>query len=227
MSRIYHANSQIDWVASRIDHGKRFTLFGNRNSGHSYKVALMLMLAEVEYEYFHVNLDIERDDRPDKFRQITKFGEVPVLLHGEVAICQSNAILLYLARLLHRFAGENERDHSEIEQWLFWEANRIGFSLSNLRHIRRLGIAAPELEAYYESRARDDLDRLDSEFSDARKEFLIGDRFTIADIACCGYLFLAWQAKLDLNEWEGVANWLARIQTVRSWTAPLDLMSPA
>ena len=227
MSWIHDAILPEERLASdRFDEEKRFTLFGNRNSGHSYKVGLMLLLADIRFEYYHINLDTERESRPIEFRRIAKYSEVPVLLHGDVAICQSNAILLYIARFLGRFAGESSNDYVEIEQWLFWEANRIGFSLSNLRQIRRLAIAAPELEAYYENRARDDLNRLDAEFSKGKKNFLLGEHFTIADIACCGYLFVAWQAQIDLNEWRGVAGWLSRIQALPRWIAPLDLVSP-
>ncbi len=200
-------------------------LFGNRNSGHSYKVALFLQLSAVNYEYVHISLDTDRAHRPAEFRHFAKFDEVPVLVHGDIVLSQSNAILLYLARKLRRFESTSEFGENEVRQWLFWEANRIGFSLSNLRHIRRLNLNQPELEAYYEGRTKDDLDRLNLEFSKNDKAFLISELPTIADISCCGYLFWAGQARIDVDQWPAVSAWLSRIRSLPGWIEPSILMA--
>ncbi|KQR71550.1 glutathione S-transferase family protein [Rhizobium sp. Leaf341] len=200
-------------------------LFGNSNSGHSYKVALFLQLSAIDYEYVHISLATDRAHRSDEFRHFAKFDEVPVLIHGDIVLSQSNAILLYLAQKLRRFEPMSEFGENEVRQWLFWEANRIGFSLSNLRHIRRLNLNQKDLEAYYERRTKDDLDRLNLEFSQNDKAFLISELPTIADIACCGYLFWAEQAKIDVDQWPAVYAWLTRIRTLPGWTEPSILMA--
>ncbi|SCX22953.1 Disulfide-bond oxidoreductase YfcG [Agrobacterium sp. DSM 25558] len=209
----------------RPDEALPLRLYGNRNSGHSYKVALFLQLSAIDYEYVHINLDTNRAHRPAAFRRLAKFDEVPIVVYGDIVLSQSNAILLYLSRKLRRYEAMSEYDQELIHQWLFWEANRIGFSLSNLRHIRRLGLTEPELEIYYSNRTKDDLDRLNQEFSQGEKSFLIGERPTIADISCCGYLFWAREAEINVDQWPAVSAWLSRIRALPGWIEPSALMA--
>lgn len=58
-----------------------FALFGNRESGHTYKVRLMLALAGIAHDYTEIDLGLARDTRPEPFRTLAKYGEVPLLLH--------------------------------------------------------------------------------------------------------------------------------------------------
>jgi glutathione S-transferase len=67
-----------------------------------------------------------------------------------------------------------------------------------------------------------DLDRLDLALGESA--FLVGDAPTIADISCCGYLFWADQAGLDLPRWPAVVAWLGRIRSLPRFKAPYDLL---
>ncbi len=106
-------------------------LYGNRESGHCYKVKLALVFAELLHEYREVDLDVPFAERHEDFRAVSRFGEVPVFVDGNMALAQSNAILLYIAERSGKLGGE--LPHEQLTEWLFWEANRIGFSIPNLR----------------------------------------------------------------------------------------------
>jgi glutathione S-transferase len=196
-------------------------LYGSRESGHAYKVGLALRLLGIAHEYREVDLRLPHEQRRADFRQVSPYGEVPVLIDGGAALAQSNAILIHLAR---RTGGlGSERELREVTQWLFWEANRIGFSVANLRHSLRFAKNSPdELVAWLRSRALQDLATLDRTL--AAKDFLLGPTFSVADIACCAYLFWPDQAKLDLSEWNNVTRWLDRIRALPGWAAPYDLL---
>ncbi|MCG7393958.1 glutathione S-transferase family protein [Microvirga sp. ACRRW] len=197
-------------------------LYGNRESGHSYKVRLALTLLELEHEYRPIDLTIERNNRPPDFREVSRFGEVPVLVTNGEALVQSNAILMHLARTTGQLRGECDPDRTM--EWMFWEANRITFSISNLRFARRFTRnTPPDVIAWLEARARADLDRLDEEFR-GKDTFLLGSTISIADIACCSYLFWPEQAGLDYSQWPHVTAWLNRIRAVPGWTHPYVLM---
>ena len=196
-------------------------LFGNRESGHSYKVALALAVLGLPYTYRPIDIDADRTDRPQDFREASRFGEVPVLLEDGRPIVQSNAILLHLAHRTGRLDGGSQ---DRLREWMFWEANRIGFSLANLRYaLRFTDNAAPAVVAWLQARTRADLDRLEEEFSQAA--FLMGAEPSVADIACCGYLFFADQAGIDLAGWPRVNEWLGRIRGLPGWRHPYDLLS--
>jgi glutathione S-transferase len=200
------------------------TLYSNRFSGHSYKIAMLLALADVDYHRIDVDLSKPREERGADFRNDSRFLEVPVLIDGDEKICQSNQILTHLAGKLTRFAGRSNADKLRVGEWLFWESNRIGFSASNLRLYRRFISSFPEgLEQFLSARATDDLGVLDSALSQSL--FLIGDELTIADLSCCAYLFWADEAGLDIEQWPNVSAWLARIAEQPGWGRPEVLLT--
>ncbi len=198
-------------------------LYGNRESGHSYKVRLALTLMQVPHEYRPVDLALSRDQRPAEFRTVSRFGEVPVLVDRGQAYVQSDAILLHLAQREHKLYGRDAIDHDQVREWLFWEANRIGISVPNLRYALRWEPETPkDVLAWLQERALADLGRLDSEFSGRR--FLLGDFPTVADISCCGYLFWLDQAQLERTRWPNLSRWLDDIAALPGWQHPYDLM---
>jgi glutathione S-transferase len=197
-------------------------LYGNRESGHSYKVRLALALLGLEHEYRAVDLSIARPDRPADFQAVSRYGEVPVLVSDGEPMVQSNAILMHLARTTGQLRGE--RDPDRTVEWLFWETNRIGFSVPNLRFAQRFATGTPtDVLDWLRARAMSDLDRLDRELRTG-PPFLLGESVSIADISCCGYLFWSDQAGLDLGLWPGVSAWLDRIRALPGWGHPYDLL---
>ncbi len=196
-------------------------LYGNRESGHSYKVRLALTLLGIEHDYRTVDLDLPREQRRADFRAVSPYGEIPVLVDDGVPLAQSNAILLHIARRTGRLGGELDQDL--LAQWLFWEANRIGISVPNLRHVLRWDPQTPDaVKAWLRARAVADLGYLDREL--AAKPFILGGSATVVDLSCSSYLFWADQAELDLHAWPAVAAWLDRIRALPRWVAPYDLM---
>jgi glutathione S-transferase len=198
-------------------------LYLHRESGHSYKVALALTLIGVGFEPRAIDLNLPRDARPDDFRRASLFGEVPTFVADEgLAITQSNAILDHIARRYAALDGRTPAEKTRVREWLAWEANRIAMSLPHLRFSRCFTPAGDVLEAYWTARMHADLDRLDEAL--AASPFLVGDAPTIADVACCGYLFWADQAGVDLAAWPQVDAWLSRIRSLPRWQAPYDLL---
>lgn len=196
-----------------------FHLFGNRESGHAYKVRLMLSLASLPHEYTEIDLDLPRDQRPEPFRSLASYGEVPLLLHKARAYVQSNAILLHLAEHTGRFGGESAARMERVREWLFWEANRVGFSLANLRYGQKYASAgaAADGQAMLRERFNADIARLDAELADGRA-FIIDDMPTIADISLCGYMF--WPEQANVTMPAQVQAWLDRISALPGWRHP-------
>jgi len=198
-------------------------LYINRESGHSYKVALALRLMGIGFEQRPVDLNLPRAERPADFRAVSLFGEVPVFVGEDgLAVCQSNAILDHLARRYGKLDGRTSAQRTRVREWLSWEANRIAMSLPHLRFSKRFTRAGEALEMWWTQRLQADLHRLDEALQGSA--FLAGDAPTIADLSCCGYLFWADQAGVDLARWPAVVAWLERIRSLPGWCAPYDLL---
>jgi glutathione S-transferase len=189
-------------------------LYGHHDSGHAYKVRLFLLMAGLPHHYEWVDLNLPRHARSTDFQQASAYGEVPVLVDEGRAWCQSNAILIHLAQKTQRLCGE-AGEWPRLMEWLFWEPNRINFSVPNLRFAHRYVPQPPEVLAYLAARAQADLTTLDAHLS--QQGFLLPSGFTIADISCASYLFWAEEARIDLTPFPHVRRWLDHIRQQPGW----------
>ena len=199
-------------------------LYGHHESGHSYKVRLFLTLAAIPHRYVWVDTEIPRSARPEEFRRASQFGEVPVLVTDGTPQAQSNAILLTLARQTGKFGPPPGTTWEQLTTWLFWEANRVGFSMANLRYYRRGFDTAPAGALdWVEARALADMARLDEEL--ARRPYLAGDAPSIADLSASAYVFLGAEAGADPARWPAVSAWLDRLRALPGWVGQYALMA--
>ena len=192
-------------------------LYGSTDSGHSYKVRSFLLLAGVPHEYRWIDLGKPKKGRLPGFVAVSKFGEVPVLIDDGQALCQSNAILVYLMHKTRQFSGQ-ESERQAVLEWLSWETNRIGFSVPNLRFALLWQKQPHEVLTYLRRRAEADLKTLDSFLSSS--EYLLPSGPTVADISCSAYLFWLAQAGLSGADYPQVQRWLSALRTLPGWCHP-------
>lgn len=201
------------------------TLYGNANSGHAYKVALMLAVSGVVHDYQAIDIDQPHGQRPEPFRSLARFGQVPLLVHNGEPYAQSDAILCHLAQHTGGFGAESASRMARVHEWLFWEANRLGMCLPQLRWAR--SFAPQEYPAgavdWLQGRFDVDIARLEAELADGRA-FIIDELPTVADFSLCGYLFWADAAKVALPP--HVIAWLQRIRALPNWQSPESLLGP-
>lgn len=198
-------------------------LYGHYDSGHVYKVMLFLALNKTSFEYEEVDIWADRSSRQPDFLKHSRNCEVPLLMLDGDPYIQSNLILHILARHFKTFGGENDKRLLAALDWQFWEANRLGMCLPQLRYAARF---APEefsqggLELLYQ-RLEFDLNLLASHLSKGNN-FMIDDAPSIADLSLCGYLFWADEAKVTLPT--PIKDWLGRISQLEGWKPPYELL---
>lgn len=199
-------------------------LYGHPESGHTYKVALALELAGIPFEYRWVDVFKPREQRPADFQAASRHGEIPVLVDG-VPLVQSNAILLHLADKHRTLGGESPATLALAREWLFWEANRIGISLPNLRHYLRFeDSSAPPAGVldWLRGRLQSDLQRLEKELTG--NPWLLGGAPSVADVACFAYLCYD-DIGLDLGGFPRLRDWMSRLRALPRWRPPQQLLA--
>jgi len=198
-------------------------LYGHPESGHTYKVALTLALAGIPHEYRWVDVFRPLEQRSADFQAASRYGEIPVLVDDGIPLAQSNAILLHLAERHRTLGGEDAARLTLAREWLFWEANRIGLSLPNLRHRLRFeeSPAPPALLDWLRARLQLDLQRLEKEFSTC--QWLLGEGPSIVDVACFAYLCYD-DIALELGDYPRLRDWMTRMQALPRWRHPHDLL---
>jgi glutathione S-transferase len=199
----------------------RIVFYGSTNSMPSGKVALMLALAGAPHSYRYVDL-AQGAQRQPGYLALNRFGQVPVLQHGDITLAQSNVILRYLADALGKFGGRNEAERRQIETWLDWEADLMSSGVRALRAAIRFLNADPTVRQYIRGRADRALNMLNTAL--AERPFLVGERPTIADIAVLPHLMVADEAELDLGSHDNVRGWIGRMMGLPGAKHPYDLM---
>lgn len=198
-----------------------FTLYGNFLSAPTYRVALMLRLCGQPFAYRHVDL-AAGEHRTPEFLALNRFGQVPVLRHGERVLVQSNPILQYLAATQGRYHGTGPDDTIAIAEYLAWEADRLFPGLSRLRFFRRFLRAEQAVQDWFEGFATNGLATLDRLLQG--RDWLVGQGPTIADISCYAPVALMDEAGLREDDWPHVAAWAARIRALPGFADPAALL---
>ena len=180
-------------------------------SGNCYKVRLFLSLLGLEWERELVALGSQ--NKTPEFLALNPVGLVPVLQDGESVLWDSQAILVYLARhydKTERWLPLEAQALSQVVSWLSLATNEIGAGPAGIRRIHLFGRQEDETKG----RA---LTEKVFEILEARltqQDWLVGDRPTVADVACYPYLALAPDGKFDTSPYPGVLAWFTRIQAL-------------
>src|SRR5256885_1231586 len=111
---------------------KKFVLHGFFMSLPSSKVGLMLSMSGVKWDYRHLDL-FKGVQKTPAFQAMNRFGQAPVLEHAGRFLCQSNAILQYLADQTGRFGGRNETEKLRIAEWLAWDFAEMAVGVGHTR----------------------------------------------------------------------------------------------
>jgi glutathione S-transferase len=166
----------------------RYKLYCTGASGNSYKVALFLNCAGLDWEPIGVDLGGGQTRDAVWRAEINEMGEIPVLeLDGE-RWTQSGAILLWLSAGVPKFApAANER--FEATRWLLFDNHRFtnNYAMHRVQNAFTPG-ADPAVLSFLRSRAESTFAIVERHL--ARRAFIIGERPTIVDFSMAGYIFI-------------------------------------
>ncbi|PWR23806.1 glutathione S-transferase family protein [Zavarzinia compransoris] len=195
-------------MTDTIAAGRAPVLYDLEPSGNCYKVRLFASLAQIPLERRPVDF-LAGDHKREPVIGLNPWGELPVLVDGDVVLRDSQAILVYLAR---RYGGEawwpgDACRQGEVVQWLSTAANEIQHGPCTARLIRKFGMALDE------AAARRTGDRILGllEAHLVRSDWLAANRPTIADCAVFPYVALAGEGGIDLAPYPFIRAWIARI----------------
>jgi glutathione S-transferase len=183
-------------------------------SGNCYKVRLLLALLGRAYE--RVDVDIFAGDTlTDAYARLNPLRETPVLeLDDGTAIAQSGAILWHLAEGTDLLPAD-ARGRAHVLQWLFFEQERVMGGIGGPRF--RLLTGRPAIPGRLEIGAAA-LELLEAELG--ARDWLVGARPTIADVAVFGYGHVAGEAGLAPGP--AVVAWFDRIRALPGFVADLE-----
>jgi glutathione S-transferase len=180
-------------------------------SCNCYKVRLLL--AQLGQPYERVPVDIfDGGTLTDEYAAINPARTTPVLeTDGGRFLPESNAILFYLAEGTP-FLPDDPFERAEVLRWLIYEQTDVIPTVGGLRFRLLVGRLTPdEPDAVRRKEGSLEVLRLLDDHLTTR-EFFVGGRYTIADIATYGYTHLAHEAGIDIEPYTHVRAWFERVE---------------
>ena len=200
----------------------RLHCFGE--SGNAYKVALTMTLAGFAWEPVFVDF-FNGATRSPEFRALNVMGEVPVLEDAGAVLTQSGNILYHLVGRTGRFGGTTPAAQKEVWRWVLWDAHKLSGQIGTVRFLMNF-VPAPkrpaEVIAFFQARLRSAYGVLDTHLGG--RDWIADDGPTVADFACCSYLFYSEPFGFARADWPHIDRWLGRIADLPGWKHPYDLM---
>lgn len=177
---------------------------------------------DAEYDAYLVNIGAG-DQFGSGFVGANPNSKIPAMVDHSTSpptrIFESGAILVYLAEKFgDAFYPQDPSARAECLSWLFWQMGSAPFLGGGFGHFYAY---APEKYEYpinrYAMETKRQLDVLDRNLAERR--FLIGDEYTIADIATCPWYGTLAKGKLyeageflDVSSYTNVIRWAAEIE---------------
>jgi glutathione S-transferase len=206
----------------------KVTLYGTPNSRAS---RVLWALKELGADYENVPWDFRKGETSTpEYLAMNPMPTLPTLKDGDTVIHESCAINLYLAR---KHPGGNlpklnDQQESEATQWSFWamwNIERHGTEI--LMH--RMMLPEDKRDPKAADRAADALDRplkaIDAML--AKKAYLLGDQFTIADLNMAAISGSLVRFNIDLTPYPHFKAWLEKCRARPAQLAVAELQAAA
>ncbi|RCK59646.1 Glutathione S-transferase 1 [Candida viswanathii] len=188
------------------------------------KVSIFLELLKLPYEATFVDISTN-EQKSDWFVKLNPNGRIPTIVDpnfksGPVAISQTGAILQYLADQYdtdHKYSyPQGTAEYYKTLEYLIFQVSENGPIQGQLNHFK---IYAPEKVPYGITRYENDTKRIYGVYEDILSrnsangnKYLVGDRYTVADIALFGWANFLSKVDIDINQWPLLGKWFSAIK---------------
>lgn len=185
-------------------------LYHHPLSGHAHRARLFLALVGANVELVDVDL-AAGEHKSEEFLALNKFGQLPVLVDGDIVVADSNAIMVYAAKKLGRtdWLPDAPDTLAAVQRWLSVAAGQIAFGPAAARLITVFGAGFDADEVI--GRAHQILATIEDEL-EGKNWITGGAQPTIADVALYSYIARAPEGNVDLSSYARVNAWLERIE---------------
>ncbi len=185
-------------------------LYDSAVSGNCYKVRLLFAQLGIEYERRELSV-IDRSNRDDVIGGMNPALRVPTLvLDDGRTLGESNAITWYFADGT-QYLPDDRFERAQVLQWLFFEQYDHEPNIAVARFWQIAGIdPGPDQLAVKRAGGERALNAIERHLAGGH-EYLVADRYTIADIALYAYTHVADEGGFDLSRYPAIGPWLERV----------------
>lgn len=172
-----------------------------------------ILLEELGIEYNLNPIDISKDEQfAPEFLAIAPNNRIPAIVDHDagISMMESGAILQYLAEKHGKFLSTDFKARWATIEWLNWQMGGLGPMAGQTHHFLQYN---PGLSKYSEERYHNETKRLYGVLNKRLEgnDFIAGEDYSIADIACWPWISrFEWQG-IDLKEYKNIMRWYLTI----------------
>ncbi|KAI0159863.1 glutathione S-transferase [Hypoxylon sp. FL1284] len=185
-------------------------------------VKVTILLEELGLPYKAIPVDLSKSTQKEPwFLEINPNGRIPAMTDTfsdgkQIRLFESGAMMQYLT---DRYDTEHKvsypkgsREYYEVNNWLMWQMGGLGPMQGQFAHFN---LYAPEKIEYGINRYKNETRRLyrtmETQLKSSTSGYLVGDRCTVADIACWGWVAVAKMSGIDITEFPVLDQWVKRM----------------
>ena len=180
---------------------------------NGHKIHIMLEETGTPYRVIAVDIGAGEQFKPD-FLKISPNNKMPAMVDPDgpegkgrpFALCESGAMLFYLAAKTGKFLPQDLRTRWQVMQWVMFQMGHIGPMLGQAHHF--LGYA-PEKIAYAMNRYKNEANRLygvvDRRLQESK--YIACEEYTIADMAIVPWLRAPERQGVNIDEYPTLKRW--------------------
>jgi len=189
-------------------------LYDSAVSGNCYKVRLLLAHLGIPYERRELSV-VDRSNRDEILGGLNPAQRVPTLILDDGRpLGESGAILWYFGEGTE-FVPDDLYERAQMLQWMFFE-----------QYDHEPAIAVTRFWLKYSGRPEDFAERIEERTAAGHRalaamerhlegrEFLVGERQSLADIALYAYTHVADEGGFDLGGYPAIQPWLERVAAI-------------
>lgn len=202
---------------------------------NGHKITMFLEEAGLDYKVHPVNIG-RGDQFEPGFLKISPNNRIPAIVDNHpvegneaISVFESGAILLYLSEKTGQFNYHDLRGRIKVLEWLMWQMGGLGPMAGQNHHF---SLYAPQPIQYAIDRYVNETARLYAVLNKqlADNEYVAGDRYTIADMACYPWTASHEKQSQDLNDFPNLKRWFydikARPATVKAYQIAKKINPP-
>ncbi len=184
---------------------------------NTWKVSMMLEECGLDYNVIPVNIMIGEQFEPE-FLKVSPNNRVPAMVDHDVkgpdgeslSIFESGAILIHLAEKTGKFLPADPYKRAKVLEWVMWQMGGIGPMGGQANHFNAY---APDKIQYAIDRYTNEVARLWDVLDDqlTGREFIVNEEYSIADMACWGWITL-WELQgQNLDDTPNLKRWFEAV----------------
>ena len=199
-------------------------LFSTPGSGNCFKPFLAMRQLHIPFQAHPIDV-LAGETRSEAYLVVNPAGTVPYLrMPGGAALGESNAMLWFIADG-SGLVPDDAFERAKGLQWMFFEQLRLEPFISPARFLTAIapdrGVGREAEVAAWRQRARAGLAVLDHHL--AASDFVAGPRYSIADIGVFGYVHVAPEGGIGLDDYPAVRAWIGRVEATPGFVPMADM----